>query len=87
MIKPTTLKKCNPNHHGWLKLLKYSDTEFYVVGPDSDDEVPFDNETEADRYYESQRYTLGKLPNMELQAEYDEVWGDPLPVWPSPGEY
>jgi hypothetical protein len=84
---PKTLKKCNPNRHGWVTLLEYSDTEFYVVGPEEDEEASFDNREEAERYYESRRYTLGKTPNWDAQAEYDEQWGEPLPVWPSPGEY
>ena len=86
-VRPTTVAKCNPNRHGWVKLLRY-DTEdgafFYVVTPHDEDGAEFNDEADARKCYAEEVAGYAKEPNWEAQAEYDAEWGDPLPTYPNP---
>lgn len=88
--KPATLSKCNPNRHGWVKLLRY-DTEdgafYYVVTPHDEDGAEFQDEADARACYAAEVAAYASAPNWQAQAEYDAQCGEPLPVYPSPLNY
>lgn len=79
----TTLAKANPNGHGLLRLVRFTDEDgsisYYVREPnsqDQDDTVDFDDDlTGAEAYYAERLTFWSKEPNWEAQAAYDERWG------------
>jgi hypothetical protein len=85
VAKKTILKRCNPNRHGTIKLVKWADEGFseeviYTVhdGPSDEDGAEYEDLAEAEKAYERLVSHYADLPNWEAQAEYDAVWGEPL---------
>lgn len=69
------LAKANPNRHGWIRLLKDEDDNFFVTTPDDEDGTEFDgNETAARQFYADEVKAYSDKPNWEVQAEYDQFW-------------
>jgi hypothetical protein len=84
----TTLKHANPNAHGRVALICYTDTDFETeaehestytvctIGDDRDsDGTDFDTLAEAEAFYEAQVAYWAQQPNWDAQAAYDERWG------------
>ena len=71
------ISKANPNHHGWIKLIDYGDC-WCVTTPADAEGIDYLSEAEARTAYNAEVAYYAKLPNHKLQAEYDEIWGEPL---------
>ena len=91
--KHLLIKKANPNRHGLVKLLLDHDTStYYILTPDhedfdDDESYVFETLAEAELQFTEIVHCYANLPNWEAQADYDEQWGEPLPVYPSPSNY
>lgn len=87
MTTTTVIAKANPNRHGRIELLRFTDTGFETeaehehvfavrtIGDDRGDETEFDTEEEARAYFDAEVAHWAKEPNWEAQAAYDAEWG------------
>lgn len=74
-----TIKKSNPNRHGYIKLQKEGegeDTSYFVTEPGNEEGTEFDGDLQAaERFYNEAVEAWSKTPNWRAQAEYDERHG------------
>ena len=76
----TLINYANPNAHGWLGHIE-KDGEHVVFEEDPGfDPIEYstDDRVEAQQDYDAKLNKMLAEPNWELQAAYDDMWGEPL---------